>query len=77
MQGELYPSLVLFPAGNESPVTYEGETAVSSVINFMVEHGSNLRHLISENGELSSFIENYARISSNFFNIFYCLPPSS
>ncbi|XP_031371659.1 uncharacterized protein LOC116187181 isoform X2 [Punica granatum] len=51
-KGEVYPALVLFPAGSRTPISYEGETAVSSVINFMAEHGSNIRHLINENGIL-------------------------
>ncbi|KAK4798402.1 hypothetical protein SAY86_030728 [Trapa natans] len=49
---EIYPSLMLFPEGNKSPVTYKGERTVSSIINFMADHGKNLHHLISENGIL-------------------------
>lgn len=76
LQGEFYPALVLFPPGNGSPVTYEGEIAVSSIINFMAEHGSNLKHLISENGKFLSVGENYTWIGTSILAIIYCLDPS-
>ncbi|XP_031495547.1 uncharacterized protein LOC116261080 [Nymphaea colorata] len=45
-QGELYPSLMLFPAGKKSGIYYEGEISVSDLIEFIFSYGSNT-HLIS------------------------------
>ncbi|XP_019413697.1 PREDICTED: uncharacterized protein LOC109325662 isoform X3 [Lupinus angustifolius] len=47
-QGEVYPALVLFPAGKKQPLLYEGDMAVVDVMKFVAEHGSNFHYLIRE-----------------------------
>lgn len=53
MQREVYPALLLFPAGNKQPLLYEGDMAVVDVMKFVAEHGSNFHHLIREKGKHS------------------------
>lgn len=50
LQREVYPALLLFPAERKTTVSYEGGMAVSDIIKFIADHGSNSRHLTSENG---------------------------
>lgn len=49
-QRDLYPSLLLFPAERKEAVPYEGDIAVSEIINFIADHGSNSERLFGENG---------------------------
>lgn len=50
LQREIYPALVLFPAERKNAVLYEGHVSVTDIINFIADHGSDLHHLIRENG---------------------------
>lgn len=52
MQRDLYPALMLFPAEKKKPILYEGDMAVTDVIEFMAIHGKNSRHLIKEKGTI-------------------------
>lgn len=52
LQRDLYPSLLLFPAERKEAVPYEGDIAVSEIINFIADHGSNSESLFGENGIL-------------------------
>lgn len=56
-QRDLYPALMLFPAEKKKPILYEGDMAVTDVIEFMAIHGKNSRHLIKEKGILSTEAE--------------------
>ncbi|XP_057962453.1 uncharacterized protein LOC131154017 isoform X2 [Malania oleifera] len=40
-QVELYPSLLLFPAERKSVVSYEGDMAATSIMEFIVHHGND------------------------------------
>ncbi|CAN6481752.1 unnamed protein product [Victoria cruziana] len=51
-QSELYPSLILFPAGKRSGIYYEGEISVSGVIEFILSYGSNIQHISGMEGIL-------------------------
>ncbi|WMV13498.1 hypothetical protein MTR67_006883 [Solanum verrucosum] len=55
MQRELYPSLLLFPAGRKKAVPYGGDMAVSNIINFLAHHGSHFYDLPQEKGEFPDF----------------------
>ncbi|KAL3510146.1 hypothetical protein ACH5RR_029547 [Cinchona calisaya] len=46
VQREIYPSLLLFPAGRKDAITYEGDIAVYDVIKFLSDHGT----LVDEKG---------------------------
>lgn len=50
MQREAYPILVLFPAENKDPVTYQGDTAVAPLFKFLSEEGIIPQHLVGEEG---------------------------
>ncbi|XP_055804089.1 uncharacterized protein LOC129873107 isoform X2 [Solanum dulcamara] len=52
LQRELYPSLLLFPAGRKKAIHYVGDMAVSNIINFLAHHGSDFYDLLQENGIL-------------------------
>lgn len=56
VQSELYPSLILFPAGKRSGIYYEGEISVSGVIEFILSYGSNIQHISGMEGKLVSFL---------------------
>ncbi|KAF3683857.1 hypothetical protein FXO37_01651 [Capsicum annuum] len=45
---ELYPSLLLFPAGRKKAIPYGGEIAVSNIINFLAHHGNHFYGLLQE-----------------------------
>ncbi|XP_047320041.1 uncharacterized protein LOC124924042 [Impatiens glandulifera] len=49
-QRELYPSLILFPAGGKEAVSYRGDVSVGSIFKFLVDHGKNSASLIHEKG---------------------------
>ncbi|XP_030526751.1 uncharacterized protein LOC115738296 isoform X2 [Rhodamnia argentea] len=51
-QRELYPALVLFPAENKTSVSYDGDMAVASIVEFLADHGSHSHNLIEEKGIL-------------------------
>ncbi|XP_027097233.1 uncharacterized protein [Coffea arabica] len=40
VQREIYPSLLLFPAGRKDVISYEGDVAVYDVIRFLSDHGA-------------------------------------
>jgi len=45
-QKELYPALLLFPAGKkDDPIAYEGDISVNEVIEFLASYGSVSSHL--------------------------------
>ncbi|PIN15157.1 Protein disulfide-isomerase [Handroanthus impetiginosus] len=47
LQREVYPLLLLFPAERKNDtVSYEGDIAVSDIINFLAAHGSHVQDLI-------------------------------
>ena len=48
LQREIYPSLLLFPAGRKDVISYEGDVAVYDVIRFLSDHGT----LVNEKGKL-------------------------
>lgn len=48
LQRELYPSLLLFPAGRKKAIPYGGNMAVSNIINFLAHHGSHFYDLLQE-----------------------------
>lgn len=50
MQREVYPALLLFPAARKKAILYKGDLAVTDVIRFVAEQGSNAQHLINQNG---------------------------
>lgn len=50
MQRERYPALMLFPAENRTPVSYDGDMAVASIVKFLADHGSYSHNLINEKG---------------------------
>lgn len=50
MQRELYPSLLLFPAGSKNAVPYEGDIAVSDIIKFIIDQGNNPSTNLKEKG---------------------------
>ncbi|KAK6796147.1 hypothetical protein RDI58_003848 [Solanum bulbocastanum] len=52
LQRELYPSLLLFPAGRKKAIPYGGDMAVSNIINFLAHHGSHFYYLRQEKGLL-------------------------
>lgn len=52
MQRELYPSLLLFPAERKNAVSYGGDMAVSDVIKFIAEYGSNSHWIFREDGTI-------------------------
>ncbi|XP_059279366.1 uncharacterized protein LOC132033403 isoform X2 [Lycium ferocissimum] len=52
LQRELYPSLLLFPAGRKKAIPYGGDMAVSNIINFLAHHGSHFYYLLQEEGIL-------------------------
>lgn len=52
-QRELYPSLLLFPAERKKAVPYGGDMAVSEIIDFIADRGSNSQKLFRENGNYS------------------------
>ncbi|CAL4917235.1 unnamed protein product [Urochloa decumbens] len=47
---ELYPTLLLFPAGNKSAVAYEGGMSVAHLIDFLESHVSDSHHLLEYKG---------------------------
>ncbi|XP_058182712.1 uncharacterized protein LOC131300750 isoform X3 [Rhododendron vialii] len=49
-QRELYPSLLLFPAESKNAVPYEGDTAVSDIIKFIIDQGNNPSTIVKEKG---------------------------
>lgn len=51
-QRERYPALMLFPAENRTPVSYDGDMAVASIVKFLADHGSYSHNLINEKGIL-------------------------
>lgn len=52
-QKELYPALLLFPAGKkDDPIAYEGDISVNDVIEFLASYGSVSNHLYSLRGAL-------------------------
>lgn len=51
-QRELYPSLLLFPAERKKAVPYGGDMAVSEIIDFIADRGSNSQRFFRENGIL-------------------------
>ncbi|GLJ32738.1 hypothetical protein SUGI_0659080 [Cryptomeria japonica] len=52
-QKELYPTLLLFPAGRrDKPIAYEGDISVNKIIEFLAAHGSVSGHLYSVRGVL-------------------------
>lgn len=55
LQRELYPALVLFPAENETSVSYEGDMAVASIVEFLADYGSHSHNLINEKGNAFFF----------------------
>lgn len=56
VQGEVYPALMLFPAGRKDTVFYDGDMSVADVIKFICDHGSNSHHLMSDKGNFSSCV---------------------
>ncbi|XP_057482113.1 uncharacterized protein LOC130769028 isoform X3 [Actinidia eriantha] len=60
-QGELYPSLLLFPAERKNAVSYEGDVAVSDITKFIFDHGNNAPNLFKENGILQTKLEEESR----------------
>lgn len=51
LQRELYPSLLLFPAGRKKAIPYGGDIVVSNIINFLAHHGGHFYDLLQEKGE--------------------------
>ncbi|KAH9323577.1 hypothetical protein KI387_018216, partial [Taxus chinensis] len=52
-QKELYPTLLLFPAGRkDEPIAYEGDISVNKIIEFLTAHGSVTGHLYGLRGVL-------------------------
>ncbi|GLT25924.1 hypothetical protein SLA2020_010220 [Shorea laevis] len=51
-QREVYPALMLFPAGSKKAIPYEGDMAVADIVKFIAHYGSYSRHLFSEKGIL-------------------------
>ncbi|KAG8365760.1 hypothetical protein BUALT_Bualt17G0005400 [Buddleja alternifolia] len=50
-QREVYPLLLLFPAGRKNDtVAYEGDIAVSDIIKFLAAHGNHVLDLIMDKG---------------------------
>lgn len=77
MQRELYPSLLLFPAGSKNAVPYEGDIAVSDIIKFIIDQGNNPSTNLKEKGV---FFLNYwfpwvawILCSFSFSNWLYCV----
>ncbi|XP_075082703.1 uncharacterized protein LOC107779487 isoform X2 [Nicotiana tabacum] len=54
VQRELYPSLLLFPAGRKKAIPYGGDIVVSNIINFLAHHGGHFYDLLQEKGILWS-----------------------
>lgn len=54
MQRDLYPSLLLFPAERKEAVPYGGDIAVSEIISFIADQGSNSERLFRESGNWKS-----------------------
>ncbi|XP_010315823.2 uncharacterized protein [Solanum lycopersicum] len=52
LQRELYPSLLLFPAGRKKAIPYGGDMAVSNIIDFLAHHGSHFYDFPQEKGIL-------------------------
>ncbi|KAK4360191.1 hypothetical protein RND71_019143 [Anisodus tanguticus] len=52
---ELYPSLLLFPAGRKKAIPYGGDMEVSDIINFLAHSGSHFYDLLQEKGEFPDF----------------------
>ncbi|KAJ8544654.1 hypothetical protein K7X08_003317 [Anisodus acutangulus] len=52
LQRELYPSLLLFPAGRKKAIPYGGDMAVSDIINFLAHSRSHFYDLLQEKGIL-------------------------
>lgn len=51
LQREVYPRLLLFPAGRKNEtVSYEGDMIVSDIIKFLAAHGSHVMDLITNQG---------------------------
>ncbi|XP_047959949.1 uncharacterized protein LOC125205170 isoform X2 [Salvia hispanica] len=51
LQREVYPLLLLFPAGRKNEtVSYEGDSIVSDIIKFLAAHGSHVMDLITNQG---------------------------
>ena len=48
LQRELYLALLLFPAGSESSVAYEGDAVVSDVFKFLMDYGCLVHGLVKE-----------------------------
>ncbi|KAK9117889.1 hypothetical protein Scep_015982 [Stephania cephalantha] len=51
VQEELYPTLILFPAGKKNGIKYLGDMSVTSVMKFIVGHGSNFDRTNEANGQ--------------------------
>ncbi|XP_019262201.1 PREDICTED: uncharacterized protein LOC109240038 [Nicotiana attenuata] len=54
VQRELYPSLLLFPAGRKKAIPYGGDIVVSNIIDFLAHHGGHFYDLLQEKGILWS-----------------------
>ncbi|KAJ8759617.1 hypothetical protein K2173_009264 [Erythroxylum novogranatense] len=51
-QREVFPALLLFPAERKTAISFEGNVAVTDIIRFVAEHGSNTQLLTSDKGIL-------------------------
>ncbi|KAG9442281.1 hypothetical protein H6P81_018135 [Aristolochia fimbriata] len=51
-QRELYPALVLFPAEKKNAISYQGDTSVTDIIEFIAAYGSHSHHLSENKGIL-------------------------
>ncbi|KAJ4972823.1 hypothetical protein NE237_005997 [Protea cynaroides] len=60
-QKELYPTLVLFPAGKKNAIFYKGDMVVTNVIKFVADHGSNsfISEVIMWNGAEKRVVSSY------------------
>ncbi|XP_071702386.1 uncharacterized protein [Rutidosis leptorrhynchoides] len=51
-KGNLYPSLMLYPAEGTEAISYEGEISVSNIIKFIADQGRNSHWIYNERGIL-------------------------
>ncbi|KAL4038975.1 hypothetical protein IC575_002617 [Cucumis melo] len=65
-QREVYPALLLFPAARKKAILYKGDLAVTDVIRFVAEQGSNAQHLINQNGILLTMPDNRIGSTKSF-----------
>ncbi|XP_022953942.1 uncharacterized protein LOC111456351 [Cucurbita moschata] len=68
-QREVYPALLLFPAASKKAILYEGDLAVSDIIEFVAEQGSNSQHLISQKGILWTVADNRIERGKSFEDV--------